>query len=79
MACTATATPRVIQDIKNTLSLDTIHKGRLDRQNIYYKVKYKNILLNPLQDLVKTGTFHTRLVTFKTISLTCKFNIFRLQ
>ncbi|CAJ1932179.1 unnamed protein product [Cylindrotheca closterium] len=44
MACTATATPKVIQDIQSCLQLSVIHKGRLDRHNIYYKIKYKNTI-----------------------------------
>ena len=52
LACTATATKRVIQDIQTTLQLTILQKGRLDRQNIFYKVKYKDTLTNPMQDLV---------------------------
>ena len=52
LACTATATQRVIKDIQSTLHLTVLHKGRLDRHNIFYKVKYKDILTNPMQDLV---------------------------
>ena len=45
MACTATATPKVIQDIQSCLQLPVMHKGRLDRHNIYYKVKYKDAFI----------------------------------
>ena len=44
MACTATATPKVMQDIQSCLQLPIVHKGRLDRHNIYYKVKYKSAI-----------------------------------
>jgi bloom syndrome protein len=40
MACTATATPKVMQDIQSCLQLPVVYQGRLDRHNIYYKVKY---------------------------------------
>jgi bloom syndrome protein len=55
MACTATATPQVIQDIQTILQLQDapLHKGSFDRPNIFYKVKYKDALDNPLGDLVK--------------------------
>ena len=55
MALTATATPKVIQDITNELSLQNcpLHVGSFDRPNIYYKVKYKDALDDPLGDLVK--------------------------
>mmetsp|Transcript_57732 Transcript_57732/g.64575 ORF Transcript_57732/g.64575 Transcript_57732/m.64575 type:complete len:927 (+) Transcript_57732:125-2905(+) len=55
MALTATATPKVIQDITKELSLQNcpLHVGSFDRPNIFYKVKYKDALDNPLDDLVK--------------------------
>jgi len=55
MALTATATPKVIKDITNELSLHNcpLHIGSFDRPNIFYKVKYKDSLDNPLEDLVK--------------------------
>lgn len=55
IALTATATPKVIEDIQTTLQLETapLFKGSFDRPNIFYKVKYKDVLDNPLQDLVK--------------------------
>ena len=55
MALTATATPKVIQDITNELSLQNcpLHVGSFDRPNIYYKVKYKDALEDPLGNLVK--------------------------
>ena len=57
MALTATATPKVIQDIRTNLKLDDsvpLHVGCFDRPNIFYKVRYKDALVqnkNPLQDL----------------------------
>jgi len=56
MALTATATPKVIADIQNELSLKNCptHKGSFDRPNIYFKVKYKDGLDNPLDELVKS-------------------------
>ena len=55
MACTATATPQVIRDIQSILQLQEapLHKGSFDRPNIFYKVKYKDALDNPLQDLIQ--------------------------
>jgi RecQ family ATP-dependent DNA helicase len=55
MACTATATPQVILDIQTSLQLQhaPVHKGSFDRPNIFYKVKYKDCLDDPLQDLVQ--------------------------
>lgn len=55
MALTATATPKVIKDITNELSLQScpLHIGSFDRPNIFYKVKYKDSLDNPLEELVK--------------------------
>jgi RecQ family ATP-dependent DNA helicase len=55
MALTATATPKVIKDITNELSLQNcpLHIGSFDRPNIFYKVKYKDSLDNPLEELVK--------------------------
>eukprot|EP00980_Cylindrotheca_fusiformis_P010831 scaffold2447_cov110-Cylindrotheca_fusiformis.AAC.13 len=42
MACTATATPKVMKDIQSCLQLPIQHQGRLDRHNIYYKVQYNH-------------------------------------
>ncbi len=44
MACTATATPQVIEDIQSILHLKNapLLKGSFDRPNIFYKVKYKH-------------------------------------
>ena len=55
MALTATATPKVIKDVTNELSLQNcpLHIGSFDRPNIFYKVKYKDSLENPLEELVK--------------------------
>lgn len=46
MACTATATPKVIQDIRETLRLQDCpcHMGSFDRVNIRYRVRYKDAL-----------------------------------
>jgi RecQ family ATP-dependent DNA helicase len=46
MALTATATNRVIQDIKETLALhdSPCYIGSFDRENIFYKVAYKDAL-----------------------------------
>jgi ATP-dependent DNA helicase RecQ len=46
MACTATATPKVIEDIRATLRLKNCpcHVGSFDRGNIRYKVRYKDAL-----------------------------------
>jgi ATP-dependent DNA helicase RecQ len=46
IACTATATTKVIDDIKMTLRLEKspCHIGSFDRPNIFYKVKYKDSL-----------------------------------
>lgn len=46
IACTATATPRVIHDIKTILRLESspCHMGSFDRPNIFYKVRYKATL-----------------------------------
>ena len=60
MALTATATPKVIQDIRTNLKFNDsvpLHVGSFDRPNIFYKVRYKDAFLlpqnkkNPLQDL----------------------------
>lgn len=55
MALTATATPKVIKDVVNELSLQKcpLHIGSFDRPNIFYKVKYKDSLDKPLEELVK--------------------------
>jgi superfamily II DNA helicase RecQ len=46
MACTATATPQVINDIRETLQLleSPCHIGSFDRPNIFYKVRYRDAL-----------------------------------
>jgi superfamily II DNA helicase RecQ len=46
MACTATATPKVIDDIRETLQLieAPCHIGSFDRPNIFYKVRYRDAL-----------------------------------
>jgi superfamily II DNA helicase RecQ len=46
LACTATATTKVISDIKTVLHLEQCpcHIGSFDRPNIFYKVKYKDLL-----------------------------------
>lgn len=46
IACTATATAKVIEDIKKTLRLEQSpsYIGSFDRPNIFYKVKYKDSL-----------------------------------
>jgi ATP-dependent DNA helicase RecQ len=56
MALTATATPIVIKDITNELSLQNcpLHVGSFDRPNIFYKVIFKDAIENPLQDLIKS-------------------------
>ena len=54
MALTATATPQVIEDVQNELALQgRVHIGSFDRPNIYYMLKHKDALENPLDDLVK--------------------------
>lgn len=63
MALTATATPNVIKDITNELSLQKcpLHIGSFDRPNIFYKVKLKDAIDNPIQDLVKSIVkFHNK-------------------
>lgn len=61
MALTATATPNVIEDIKNLLHLETApcHVGSFDRPNIFYKVHYKDGLeaLKPGRSLEDISTF----------------------
>jgi RecQ family ATP-dependent DNA helicase len=46
MACTATATKRVIQDIQEILNLKDrpLLIGSFDRKNVFYKVRYKDVL-----------------------------------
>ena len=58
MALTATATPNVIKDITNQLQLHNcpLLVGSFDRPNIFYKVRYKDGLDNPIQDLIKYVT-----------------------
>jgi ATP-dependent DNA helicase RecQ len=56
MALTATATPNVIKDITNELSLQNcpLHVGTFDRPNIFYKVVFKDAIENPLHDLIQS-------------------------
>jgi superfamily II DNA helicase RecQ len=58
MALTATATPQVIKDITSELSLQgcPLHVGSFDRPNIFYKVRHKDAIDNPLVDLVNYVT-----------------------
>ena len=46
LACTATATPQVLDDIRTILQLQQApcHVGSFDRPNIYYTVAYKDVL-----------------------------------
>jgi RecQ family ATP-dependent DNA helicase len=46
MACTATATKKVIQDIQEILILKDrpLLVGSFDRKNVFYKVRYKDVL-----------------------------------
>lgn len=47
MACTATATPRVIKDIRRVLGFGEdvpVHRSTFNRENIYYEVRYKDVL-----------------------------------
>lgn len=46
IACTATATQKVIEDVQATLQLENCpcHIGSFDRKNIFYKVRYKDAL-----------------------------------
>jgi ATP-dependent DNA helicase RecQ len=46
MACTATATAHVLADIRKFLRLEdrACHLGSFDRKNVYYKVRYKDVL-----------------------------------
>ena len=46
LACTATATPRVLKDVEETLHLMDCprHMGSFDRPNLFYKVRYKDSL-----------------------------------
>jgi RecQ family ATP-dependent DNA helicase len=61
MACTATATPVVLNDIKRVLHLENApcHVGTFDRPNIFYKVKYKDTL-----DAIRPGGALGDLVDF---------------
>jgi len=54
MACTATATPQVVQDVQQILHLESapLLKGSFDRPNIFYKVLAKDTGTS-LQDMVK--------------------------
>ena len=46
MACTATATPQVLADIRRILRLHDrpCHLGSFDRKNVFYKVRYRDLL-----------------------------------
>lgn len=46
MACTATATPQVLSDIRQSLRLENrpCHLGSFDRKNVYYQVRYRDLL-----------------------------------
>lgn len=46
MACTATAPPQVLSDIRRFLRLQDrpCHLGSFDRKNIFYKVRYKDLI-----------------------------------
>jgi RecQ family ATP-dependent DNA helicase len=46
MACTATATPQVLADIRKFLRLEDrpCHLGSFDRKNVFYKVRYRDVL-----------------------------------
>jgi ATP-dependent DNA helicase RecQ len=46
MACTATATKKVIQNIQEILNLQDrpLLVGSFDRKNVFYKVRYKEVL-----------------------------------
>jgi len=47
MACTATATPNVVRDIRESLKMppdSPCHIGSFDRTNIFYRVMYKDAL-----------------------------------
>jgi RecQ family ATP-dependent DNA helicase len=46
IACTATATSKVIKDVQKILKLQNCpcHIGSFDRPNIFYKVRYKDLL-----------------------------------
>ena len=54
MACTATATPQVVQDLQQLLHLETspLLKGSFDRPNIFYKVLAKDTG-TALEDMVR--------------------------
>ena len=54
MACTATATPQVVQDLQQLLLLETapLLKGSFDRPNIFYKVLAKDTG-TALEDMVQ--------------------------
>jgi RecQ family ATP-dependent DNA helicase len=61
MACTATATPKVIEDIKKILLLteSPCHLGSFNRENIFYKVRYTDVL-----DLLRQGGAMSDLTQF---------------
>jgi bloom syndrome protein len=61
MACTATATPSVLHDIKQVLHLEKApcHMGSFDRPNIFYKVKYRDSL-----DVIRPGGAMGDLINF---------------
>lgn len=56
-ACTATATEKVIEDIREVLCLnngEVCHISSFNRTNIHYEIRYKDAMgdMNALQDLV---------------------------
>lgn len=53
MALTATATGEVQKDIVNILDLKNpfIFQTSFNRDNIFYEVKYKDLIKNPFHDL----------------------------
>ncbi|GMI14828.1 hypothetical protein TrVE_jg9016 [Triparma verrucosa] len=53
MACTATATPKVIKDIKRVLKFGPdvpVHRSTFNRSNISYEVRYKDDLVDFIKD-----------------------------